>query len=363
MEIYLVGGAIRNALLGLPAQDRDWVVVGATPEDMIANGFTPVGKDFPVFLHPETKEEYALARTERKTHKGYTGFQFYAAPDVTLEQDLKRRDLTINAIAQDQQGKLIDPFNGQADLNAQCLRHVSSAFTEDPVRILRIARFAATLTGFTVHPETNQLMNDMVKNGEVDALMAERVCKEFLRAIAEPSPQRFFSVLADCGALPVLLPEFTLSHLGFQALQRAASKHQTTAIRFACLCHGLQKTGIQSLCERIRIPKSLKTLAILAQEHQPSLANLPQLTPEAVLSLIKQLDALRRPERYQDFVAVAQICLSQTTLHEHIQRLNACIDGLKKIDTQSLQDQKLIGAEFAHALQKQQLAVIQTLLR
>ncbi|WP_374212365.1 hypothetical protein [Thiothrix subterranea] len=209
MTIYLVGGAVRDQLLGLPLKDRDWVVTGATPAVMLQQGFKPVGSDFPVFLHPQTSEEYALARTERKTAKGYHGFQFHAATDVTLEQDLARRDLTINAMAQDASGKLIDPYGGQADLQQRLLRHVSAAFSEDPVRILRVARFAARFAslGFQVASDTQHLMQQMVAVGEVDALVPERVWQETLKALSEPTPARFFEVLRDCGALAVLFPE------------------------------------------------------------------------------------------------------------------------------------------------------------
>src|SRR3989344_3610887 len=206
MKIYLVGGAVRDKLLGLPVKDRDYVVVGATPEQMTAQGFKPVGADFPVFLHPQTKEEYALARTERKSGRGYKGFTVYAAPDVTLEDDLKRRDLTIHAMAEDESGKLVDPFHGAADLRAGILRHVSPAFGEDPVRILRAARFAARF-GFAIAPETLQMMRDMVSSGEVDALVAERVWQELARGLMEKKPSRFFETLRSCGALAKILPE------------------------------------------------------------------------------------------------------------------------------------------------------------
>ena len=206
MKIYCVGGAVRDELLGLPVKDRDYVVVGATPEEMLQQGFKPVGKDFPVFLHPRTHEEYALARTERKTARGYHGFDFYTAPDVTLEQDLARRDLTINAIARDSDGKLIDPFGGASDLKARVLRHVSAAFGEDPVRILRLARFAARLD-FSIAPETLALMRNMTENGEVDALVAERVWQEFARGLMESRPSRMMNVLRECGALARVMPE------------------------------------------------------------------------------------------------------------------------------------------------------------
>ena len=213
MKIYLVGGAVRDKLLGREIKERDYVVVGATPKEMESLGYKAVGKEFPVFLHPDTQEEYALARTERKVGKGYKGFEFYADPSVTLEEDLQRRDLTINAIAEDNAGHIIDPFNGKKDLEAKIFKHVSPAFSEDPVRILRVARFAARFPDFNVHPDTNKLMKDMVKNGEVNALVPERVWKEFSRALAEPSPERFFTILKDSDALPILFNELTEHYL------------------------------------------------------------------------------------------------------------------------------------------------------
>ncbi|HNQ76269.1 MAG TPA: multifunctional CCA addition/repair protein, partial [Pseudothauera hydrothermalis] len=255
MRCYLVGGAVRDALLGLPVKDRDWVVVGATPEQMLAQGFRPVGKDFPVFLHPETQEEYALARTERKTGRGYTGFAFHAAPEVTLEDDLARRDLTINAMARDQEGRLIDPFGGQRDLAARRLRHVGPAFAEDPVRILRVARFAARFADFSVASETMALMRTMVDDGEVDYLVAERVWQELARGLMEAAPSRMIRVLRDCGALARILPELdrlfgvpqppqyhpeidTGEHV-LQVIDCAAATAQPLAVRWACLLHDL----------------------------------------------------------------------------------------------------------------------------
>src|SRR4051812_26627128 len=237
METYVVGVAVRDALLGLPVNDRDWVVVGASPQQLIASGFLPVGKDFPVFLHPETREEYALARTERKTAAGYHGFVFHAEPSVTLEQDLARRDLTINAMAQDAQGRIIDPFGGQHDLRARVLRHVTESFREDPVRILRLARFAARFGQFNVAPETMILMRGMVQAGEVDALVAERVWQELARGLMEPQPSRMFTVLRDCGALAKLLPEIErVSTPGLMSVVDAsAAKGAPLAVRFACL--------------------------------------------------------------------------------------------------------------------------------
>ncbi|MGZ5272455.1 MAG: multifunctional CCA addition/repair protein, partial [Ramlibacter sp.] len=257
MQTYMVGGAVRDALLGLPVNDRDWVVVGATPQEMALAGYLPVGRDFPVFLHPETREEYALARTERKTGRGYHGFAFHAEPGVTLEDDLARRDLTINAMAQDADGRLIDPFHGQRDLQARVLRHVTDAFREDPVRILRLARFAARFAQFTVAPETTELMRDMVDAGEVDALVAERVWQELARGLMERTPSRMFEVLRGCGALARLLPEVdrlwgvpqradyhpevdTGVHL-MMVLDMSARLDASLPVRFACLTHDLGK--------------------------------------------------------------------------------------------------------------------------
>ena len=256
MKTYLVGGAVRDAMLGIDGADRDWVVVGATPEDMVAQGFTPVGRDFPVFLHPDTREEHALARTERKSGRGYHGFVFHATPDVSLEQDLARRDLTVNAMAQDGD-TLIDPYGGQRDLQNKVLRHVTDAFREDPVRILRVARFAARFADFSVHPHTMQLMQDMVRDGEADALVSERVWQELARGLMTDRPSRMLQVLRQCGALQRLLPEVdalygvpqraeyhpeidTGIHLEM-VLDMAAHLHTPLEVRFACLCHDLGK--------------------------------------------------------------------------------------------------------------------------
>ena len=256
-QVYCVGGAVRDELLGFPVKDQDWVVVGATPEQMVALGYQPVGKDFPVFLHPQTHEEYALARTERKTARGYKGFQVYASPEVTLEQDLARRDLTINAIAKDTDGQLIDPHNGQQDLKSKVFRHVSDAFVEDPVRILRLARFAARFADFTVADETMALMQEMVQNGEVDALVPERVWQELARGLMEPKPSRMFVVLRECGALKVLLPELdrlfgvpqpaqhhpevdTGVHV-MMVVDYAAAQKYSLPVRFSALTHDLGK--------------------------------------------------------------------------------------------------------------------------
>jgi len=340
MKTYLVGGAVRDALMGVSGSDRDWVVVGGTPEALVAQGYQPVGKDFPVFLHPDTHEEYALARTERKTARGYHGFSVYAAPDVTLEQDLARRDLTINAIAQDEHGQRTDPYGGERDIAAQVLRHVTEAFREDPVRILRVARFAARFPDFTVAPETVALMRAMVTDGEVDALVSERVWQELSRGLMGAKPSRMLQVLRDCGALQRLLPEVdklygvpqraeyhpeidTGIHLEM-VLDASARMNAPLEVRFACLCHDLGKGTTpadvlprhigheqrsekltRNLCERWRVPVACKELAeLVAREH----GNIHQslgFGAEAVLRLLVRCDALRRPER---FLLALQAC-------------------------------------------------------
>ena len=340
MKTYLVGGAVRDALLGLSGSDRDWVVVGSKPQAMAALGFTPVGKDFPVFLHPRTHEEYALARTERKTAPGYKGFVVHASPEVTLEEDLARRDLSINAIAQAEDGRLIDPYGGQQDLQLKVLRHVTDAFREDPVRILRVARFAARFPDFSVAPSTLALMQDMVAAGEVDALVSERVWQELSKGLMSAKPSRMLQVLRECGALKVLLPEVdrlygvpqppehhpeidTGVHLEM-VLDETAKANAPLEVRFAALCHDLGKgtTAIdklprhigheersvkllRSLCERWRVPVHCRELAeVVAREHGHVHASL-SLGAEAVLRLLGRCDALRRPER---FALVLQAC-------------------------------------------------------
>ena len=338
-KVYKVGGAVRDQLLGLPVNDTDWVVVGATPEQMTARGFVPVGRDFPVFLHPSTHEEYALARTERKQGMGYRGFVVHTAADVTLEEDLARRDLTINAIAGpadwSQAGELIDPFNGQQDLRDRVLRHVTDAFREDPVRILRLARFAARFTDFTVAPETLQLMREMVAAGEVDALVPERVWQEISRGLMEAQPSRMFGILRECGALAVLLPE--LDRLwgvpqraeyhpevdcGVHAmlvLDMSARLQTPLAVRFACLCHDFGKGTtpadvlprhigheqrsarlLLQVCERWRVPNDCKELAeVVAREHG-NIHRSGELNPAALLRLLERCDAVRKPRRFEE---------------------------------------------------------------
>ena len=304
MRSYVVGGAVRDALLGLPVKDHDHVVVGATPEQMLAAGFRPVGKDFPVFLHPSTQEEYALARTERKTAPGYHGFVFHAAPDVTLEQDLVRRDLTINAMAQGEDGHIVDPHNGRQDLEARLFRHVSDAFAEDPVRILRIARFAARLPEFTVAPETNALMRRMVDAGEVDALVPERVWQELARGLMENTPSRMLAVLDDCGALAQLLPELPALDLPagaclLRAIDRATTPDHVLEVRFAVLMRGLDGVdAIQAVCKRLKVPNECRDLAVMTVRERDVLPQAAALPPEAVVALFERCDAYRKPERF-----------------------------------------------------------------
>jgi len=343
MKTYLVGGAVRDKLLGLPVKDRDYVVVGSTPDAMVAKGFKPVGVDFPVFLHPETKEEYALARTERKSGHGYKGFTVYAAPDVTLEADLQRRDITINAMAEDEQGQLIDPFKGQDDLRQGVLRHVSPAFSEDPVRILRVARFAARFAkwGFHVAHSTNALMREMVESGEVDHLVAERVWQELERALGEDKPSRFFETLRGCGALARLFPEIdalfgvpqpekhhpeidTGVHV-MLVLDAAAKLSTDTRVRFAALVHDLGKGNtpktqwprhigheergvklVKKMCERFRVPNEHRDLAVLTARFHAHCHRIAELRPSTVVDTLESLDAFRRPERVNQFVLACE---------------------------------------------------------
>lgn len=308
MEIYVVGGAVRDELLGLPVADRDYVVVGATPEEMVKRGFRPVGRDFPVFLHPQTQEEYALARTERKVGRGYHGFEFQAAPDITLEQDLARRDLTINAIARDGHGGIIDPFNGAADLKAGVLRHVSPAFAEDPVRILRVARFAARF-GFSIAPETQALMRAMVEAGEADALVAERVWQEVARGLMEKKPSRMFEALRECGALARVMPEIdallAADDAALRALDAAARAGAALEVRFAVLARALDPLAVEALAERLRAPAACRDLALLAAQHANALADAPDLDAATLLELLNACDAWRRSGRFTGLITAA----------------------------------------------------------
>ena len=329
MKIWKVGGAVRDALMGRPVNDIDWVVTGSTPDEMVSAGYTPVGRDFPVFLHPTTKQEYALARTERKTAPGYHGFVFHTDAGVTLEDDLQRRDLTINAMAQDEAGVITDPYGGQRDVKAKLLRHVSTAFAEDPVRILRVARFAARFDDFEVAAETQTLMCTMVQAGEVDALIAERVWQELSRGLLEDHPSRMFDVLHDCGALSRLLPEIDADwqHAGIDAnpLRRAidlsARRGAPLSVRFAVLTHRLdvrdqalsatapaKPSTLRSLCERWRVPSDCREVAEgVAREHS-AVQRSPNMQAEDLIRLLDRLDAWRRRERF-DLMLTACDCI------------------------------------------------------
>jgi len=341
MKIYVVGGAVRDELLGLPVKDHDHVVVGATPDDMVAQGYRPVGKDFPVFLHPKTQEEYALARTERKTAPGYKGFVFHTSTEVTLEEDLVRRDLTINAIARADDGTLTDPFGGQRDIAARIFRHVSDAFAEDPVRILRVARFAARYPDFRVAPETNALMRQMVEQGEVDALVAERVWQELSRGLMEQQPSRMLEVLRDCGALARILPELdvlwgvpqpekwhpeidTGAHI-LQVIDCAAKANLELPARVACLMHDLGKGVtppdnwpahhgheelgvklVEQVCKRLRVPTDCRDLAVMTAREHGNVGRALQLRPNTIVKLLERCDAFRKPARFSQMLLATE---------------------------------------------------------
>jgi tRNA nucleotidyltransferase (CCA-adding enzyme) len=312
MQTYMVGGAVRDALLGLPVNDRDWVVVGATPEEMVLAGYLPVGRDFPVFLHPETREEYALARTERKTGRGYHGFAFHADPNVTLEEDLARRDLTINAMAQDEAGRLIDPFHGREDLSRKVLRHVTEAFREDPVRILRLARFAARFADFSVAPQTLELMRGMVAAGEADALVAERVWQELARGLMEGSPSRMLEVLHDCEALERLLPEVDATPALLEVLDTCAQLQAPLPVRYACLVNKPGEDGVQAaarvkgIAQRLRVPTECSELADVVVREHGDIHRSEALDAAALVRLLERCDAFRKPQRFGDVLLACE---------------------------------------------------------
>ncbi|APZ44601.1 multifunctional CCA addition/repair protein [Acidihalobacter ferrooxydans] len=398
--VYRVGGAVRDRLLGLPVHERDWVVVGSTPEAMRAAGFRPVGKDFPVFLHPQTHEEYALARTERKTAPGYHGFSFHAAPDVSLEDDLRRRDLTVNAIAQSSDGTLIDPYGGQSDLANRLLRHVSPAFAEDPVRILRVARFAARFAplGFRVADPTLALMRQMVEAGEVDALVPERVWQELARALTEAAPRAFFETLRACGALARLIPELdrlwgvpqppqyhpeidTGDHI-MRVLDQAVLLSTDPAVRFAALLHDLGKGTtppahwpshhgheqrgeglVLDICARLKAPHEFRDLARLVAREHGNVHRALELRPATVLKLLEAADAFRRPER---FAAALLACTADARGRPGHERdaypqaayLQRALDAARAVAAQPLLERGLHGPELAAALRRERIAAI-----
>lgn len=400
MKIYLVGGYVRDQLLGLKTRDRDWVIVGATPEEMLKQDYRQVGKDFPVFLHPETNEEYALARTERKTAPGYSGFSFHAAADVTLEEDLIRRDLTINAIALSNDDELIDPFNGQVDLKAKLLRHVSPAFVEDPVRILRVARFAARFAdlGFTIADETQKLMTKMVNNSEVDSLVPERVWQETMRALTEKTPARYFEVLRDCGALAKLFPEInqlwgvpqpekhhpeidTGVHT-MMVLTQAAKLSNDPKVRFAALVHDLGKGTtpkkqwpkhidhesrgvplVEALCDRYRIPNDYRELAIIVTKFHLHYHRAAELRNNTFLKTLESLDAFRRPDRFKLFLLACEADSRGRTgyedkLFEQPEIYKTAFNAAKNINAKELVAQGLKGKEIKEELTRQRIIAI-----
>ena len=391
-KIYCVGGAVRDRLLGLPVRDHDWVVVGSTPEEMVSRGFKPVGADFPVFLHPGTHEEYALARTERKTAAGYKGFNVYAAPDVTLEQDLLRRDFTINAIAEDTDGKLIDPYHGQADLKAGVLRHVSDAFAEDPVRILRGARFAARFD-FSFAPETLALMRRMVANGEVDALVVERVWQELARGLMEKHPSRFFLTLRECGALKKILPEVDAlfgvpqpAHYHpeidcgvhvMMVIDDTAKHRCSLEVRFAALGHDLGKANtpadilprhighemrgvdlLKGLCARLRVPSESRDLALLVAKQHGNIHRAKELRADTIVKLFDACDLWRKPERFELILQTCEADAHGRTGHENdaypqADYLLRCADAARAVNAgdiaRACADKNLIAAKVREA--------------
>ncbi len=392
MQIFQVGGAVRDRLLGYEVADRDWVVVGAHADQLLQLGYTPVGKSFPVFLHPQTQEEYALARIERKNGVGYTGFDCYAQPDVTLEQDLLRRDLTINAIAEDQQGQLIDPYGGVADLKAKLLRHVSPAFSEDPLRVLRVARFAARfhVDGFQIAPETLRLMTQLSHSAELSELTAERIWKETEKALATRTPWIYFQVLRDCGALKALFPELdvlwgipnpakwhpeidTGIHT-LMVLRQAASLSDDICVRFAALVHDLGKGAtppalwpshrgheeigaelIRTLCQRLRVPNPCRDLGMLVSRLHSRCHRADAAKPTTLLRLLEALDAWRKPQRLADFISVCQADFNGRTGFEHApypqgERLLRAYQATLTVDNRTLLEAGYQGPAFRDAL-------------
>ena len=402
MKIYLVGGAVRDQLLNLTVKDRDWVVVGATPETLLQQGYQQVGKDFPVFLHPDTHEEYALARTERKSGSGYTGFTCYAAPDVTLEDDLQRRDLTINAIAYSAKGEYIDPYHGIDDIHAKLLRHVSDAFSEDPLRVLRVARFAARFAplGFTIAPETMSLMQEMTNSGELNALTAERVWKETEKALHSQAPQVYFEILHQCGALKILFPEINALFgvpapkkwhpeidTGIHTMMVLAMASRLTddiAVRFSALCHDLGKgvtpvenwphhhghgpAGVplvEALCQRYRIPNQIRDLAKLAAKYHDHLHRIERMRPSKIIRLFDAIDAWRKPERIDQLAIISEADARGRQGAENLPYpqgifFRQAFKIANQVDVKSIVSRGLKGSAIREALTKQrEVAIIE----
>ncbi|OGT59440.1 MAG: hypothetical protein A3F43_00695 [Gammaproteobacteria bacterium RIFCSPHIGHO2_12_FULL_42_10] len=367
MKVYLVGGAVRDKLLGLPVRERDWVVVGATEKEMKKQGYHRVGKEFPVFLHPRTKEEYALARMERKVKPGYQGFTFDISPIVTLADDLIRRDLTINAMAETSEGELIDPYHGRADLEAKILRHTSPAFGEDPVRILRVARFLARYAhlGFHIAPETVTLMQEMVKKGEVDALVPERVWKEFERALKEKNPENFFMVLEECHALPRLFPFIDTKGPGITALKAATLITKKSLIRFATLLHNVEspKETIPMLCLRYRTPRIYRELALLTALHHKTALNIKSLDATALLRFYTAIDIFRREERFRDFISATDAIANAYELNFNASWILECAKVIKSIDAKTLIAQGVSGNQVYARLQEERHNKLQAIMQ
>ncbi|MDL0431530.1 multifunctional CCA tRNA nucleotidyl transferase/2'3'-cyclic phosphodiesterase/2'nucleotidase/phosphatase [Marinobacter sp. TBZ242] len=367
MKTYLVGGAVRDELLGLPVKDRDWVVTGATPDEMLQRGFKQVGADFPVFLHPDTREEYALARTERKQGRGYHGFTVYSAPDVTLEDDLKRRDLTINAMAKSTDGELVDPFGGREDIRTRSLRHVSDAFAEDPLRILRTARFAARLQplGFAVAEPTMALMQQMVKDGEVGHLVPERVWQEIQRALHENEPGTFFEILRDCGALARLIPELDQEEAFPAAIQALRCVHKSggdTDTRFAALMSPLTPEEARNRAAQLKAPNDCLNLARLTTSLAPQIVAMTDYRAEVLLQLLEEADISRRAERFNRLLQALKCALPDTEITK-LDWLISAQHAALSVEAKELLAQGFKGKELGEAIRNERLQRISALKR
>ena len=404
MQVYRVGGAVRDQLLGIKSKDTDWVVTGTTPELMVADGYTPIGKDFPVFLHPDSKQEYALARTERKISQGYAGFSFNTDPNITIEQDLSRRDLTINAIAQDEQGNIIDPFDGQQDIKDRVLRHVSDAFVEDPVRVLRVARFAARFhhLGFSIADETKKLIRQIADSGELNALVAERVWTEMNKALGETDPQVFFTSLRDCKVLSTLFPEIdnlfgvpqtakyhpeidTGIHV-MMVLKKAAELNYDNEIRFAALTHDLGKANTpakilpshhgheqrgvkltKQFCKKWRVPKSTTELALMTCEYHTHIHRAYELKASTLLKLFIQTDCFRRPQRFKQ---MTQACIAdvrgrstfENSPYPQAAYANRLVEKLNALDISPVLNSGKKGKEIGQAIYEYRLQYLKSIL-